>query len=101
MIHLFYLSIDFMLLHLRLSAFHFSFLILFFYFFIIFLFFIVLFFNYFSALLFLFFRCFSVCRQNLGGRLKVMVSGGSALPLHIESFFDMAGLRVSAGYLIF
>jgi hypothetical protein len=25
----------------------------------------------------------------------VMVSGGSALPLHIESFFDMAGLRVS------
>jgi long-chain acyl-CoA synthetase len=40
----------------------------------------------------------SKIRQNLGGRLKVMVSGGSALPGHIESFFDMAGLRILAGY---
>jgi long-chain acyl-CoA synthetase len=27
-----------------------------------------------------------------------MVSGGSALPLHIASFFDMAGLLMVAGY---
>jgi long-chain acyl-CoA synthetase len=27
-----------------------------------------------------------------------MVSGGSALPLHIASFFDMAGLKIIAGY---
>jgi len=40
----------------------------------------------------------SKIRQNLGGRLKVMVSGGSALPLHIASFFDMAGLKMLAGY---
>jgi len=37
-------------------------------------------------------------RQNLGGRMKVMASGGSILPLHIESFFDMVGLNIIVGY---
>ena len=58
----------------------------------LFVYFIFLFLPLFLSFILLFY----MCRQNLGGRLKVMVSGGSALPLHIESFFDMAGLRVSA-----
>lgn len=40
----------------------------------------------------------SKVRASLGGRLKVIVSGGSLLPLSVERFFDMAGLRVIVGY---
>lgn len=44
------------------------------------------------------FVVWSKIRKNMGGRVKVMVSGGSALPPHIDSFFDMVGVRVVAGY---
>jgi long-chain acyl-CoA synthetase len=37
-------------------------------------------------------------RENLGGRLKTMVSGGSSIPVHIESFFDIAGINLLVGY---
>ena len=37
-------------------------------------------------------------RGNLGGRLKTMISGGSSIPLHIESFFDIAGINLIVGY---
>lgn len=37
-------------------------------------------------------------RSNLGGRVKTMISGGSAIPMHIESFFDMAGMNLIVGY---
>ena len=37
-------------------------------------------------------------RRGVGGRMKIMVSGGSALPAHIDSFFDMVGVKVVAGY---
>lgn len=45
--------------------------------------------------------CPACCRDGVGGRLKVIVSGGSSLPLHIEHFFDMAGLRVSEQVLAY
>lgn len=40
------------------------------------------------------------CRvlQGLGGRVKVLVSGGSHLPLFLDEFFAMAGLRIITGY---
>ena len=38
---------------------------------------------------------FTAIRANLGGRLKVMISGGSMLPPHLENFFDKTGLNVS------
>ena len=31
-------------------------------------------------------------RNGLGGRLKVLVSGGSSLPLSVETFFELIGL---------
>lgn len=37
-------------------------------------------------------------RGNLGGRVKAMVSGGSSIPVHIESFFDLAGMNLIVGY---
>ena len=37
-------------------------------------------------------------RDNLGGRVKSMVSGGSSIPVHIESFFDTAGMNLIVGY---
>lgn len=37
-------------------------------------------------------------REGLGGRLKVATSGGSLLPMHIESFFRMIGLNIIVGY---
>jgi long-chain acyl-CoA synthetase len=37
-------------------------------------------------------------RGNMGGRLKTMISGGSSIPQHIESFFDMAGINLIVGY---
>jgi len=33
-------------------------------------------------------------RDSLGGRLKVLVSGGSALPTYIDSFFSLTGIHV-------
>lgn len=37
-------------------------------------------------------------RDSLGGRLKVIVSGGSLLPLPVEKFFAMIGLNIIVGY---
>jgi long-chain acyl-CoA synthetase len=37
-------------------------------------------------------------REGLGGRLKVATSGGSLLPMHIETFFRMIGLNIIVGY---
>ena len=35
----------------------------------------------------------SKIREGVGGRVKVVVSGGSSLPSYLEDFFEMAGLR--------
>lgn len=35
----------------------------------------------------------SKIREGVGGRVKVIVSGGSSLPSFLEDFFEMAGLR--------
>lgn len=32
-------------------------------------------------------------RDGVGGRIKVVVSGGSSLPSFLEDFFEMAGIR--------
>lgn len=32
-------------------------------------------------------------REGVGGRVKIIVSGGSSLPTFLEDFFEMAGLR--------
>ena len=40
----------------------------------------------------------SKIRSNLGGRLKVMISGGAALPRHVEEFLHMIDLNIIAGY---
>lgn len=37
-------------------------------------------------------------RQNLGGRLKVLVSGGSTMPKVIDTFFEKIGLNLIVGY---
>ncbi|CBJ32681.1 long chain acyl-CoA synthetase [Ectocarpus siliculosus] len=37
-------------------------------------------------------------RDGVGGRVKVVVSGGSSLPSFLEDFFEMAGVRVLVGY---
>jgi long-chain acyl-CoA synthetase len=37
-------------------------------------------------------------RDNLGGRLKVLVSGGSTMPKLIDSFFEKIGLNLIVGY---
>lgn len=36
--------------------------------------------------------------QSTGGRIKVLVSGGSHLPLFLDEFFAAVGLRVITGY---
>lgn len=37
-------------------------------------------------------------RAALGGRQKLIVSGGSALPPFLERFYEMAGIPVVSGY---
>lgn len=37
-------------------------------------------------------------RASLGGRIKLMVSGGSSLPMEIDEFFDMASINLLVGY---
>lgn len=41
---------------------------------------------------------FSKFRAALGGRLSILVSGGGSLPLHVDEFFDVAGLPLLNGY---
>ncbi|MBC7425390.1 MAG: long-chain fatty acid--CoA ligase [Bacteroidia bacterium] len=41
---------------------------------------------------------FSKIKAKLGGRLKILISGGGALPQHIGEFFGNIGIRVQQGY---
>ncbi len=41
---------------------------------------------------------FSKIRAVTGGKLRATMSGGSALPLHVDKFFNNMGLRVLEGY---
>lgn len=41
---------------------------------------------------------FSKIKSKLGGRLKLLVSGGGALPQHIGEFFGNIGIRCQQGY---
>ena len=41
---------------------------------------------------------FTKFRGALGGRLRVLVSGGGSLPLHVDEFFDAAGVPLLNGY---
>ncbi len=41
---------------------------------------------------------FSKLHERTGGRVKLFVSGGAALPAEIGSFFEAAGLRITEGY---
>jgi long-chain acyl-CoA synthetase len=41
---------------------------------------------------------FSKIKAKLGGRLKLLVSGGGALPQHIGEFFGNVGIRCQQGY---
>jgi long-chain acyl-CoA synthetase len=41
---------------------------------------------------------FSKIKNKLGGRLKLLVSGGGALPQHIGEFFGNIGIRCQQGY---
>ena len=42
---------------------------------------------------------FSKVRGRLGGRLRLVISGGAALPEHVGEFFDSLGLQVVEGTL--
>jgi len=37
-------------------------------------------------------------REGFGGRVKVIISGGSALAGSLESFYEMVGFKISVGY---
>jgi long-chain acyl-CoA synthetase len=41
---------------------------------------------------------FSKIKEKLGGRLKLLVSGGGALPQHVGEFFGNVGIRCQQGY---
>ncbi len=41
---------------------------------------------------------FSKIKEKLGGRLKLLVSGGGALPQHVGEFFGNIGIRCQQGY---
>ena len=41
---------------------------------------------------------FSKIREKLGGKVKVMVSGGSSIPTHIEKFYELLGMNILNGY---
>ncbi len=41
---------------------------------------------------------FDPIRQRTGGRLKAAISGGGALPAHVDRFYDAVGLTILEGY---
>lgn len=41
---------------------------------------------------------FSKIKQRLGGRIKLIVSGGGALPVYVGEFFGNIGIKVQEGY---
>lgn len=40
----------------------------------------------------------SKVKEGFGGRVKVIISGGSALSGSLESFYEMCGMKISVGY---
>ncbi len=44
------------------------------------------------------YKIFSAVRQRTGGRITLAISGGGALPQHVDEFFDTIGLRIIEGY---
>ena len=40
----------------------------------------------------------SIFRDNLGGKLKAVVSGGSSIPSNIDEFMNLINLNLLAGY---
>mmetsp|Transcript_25569 Transcript_25569/g.41254 ORF Transcript_25569/g.41254 Transcript_25569/m.41254 type:complete len:807 (+) Transcript_25569:169-2589(+) len=40
----------------------------------------------------------SKIRKGMGGRLKIAISGGSSLPMHVEDFFELAKVPIIVGY---
>ena len=43
-------------------------------------------------------KLFSTIRQKMGGRMVLPISGGGALPQHVDEFFDTIGMRIVEGY---
>lgn len=43
-------------------------------------------------------KVFSTIRGRMGGRMILPISGGGALPQHVDEFFDTVGLRIVEGY---
>ncbi|MBW4512495.1 MAG: long-chain fatty acid--CoA ligase [Scytonematopsis contorta HA4267-MV1] len=41
---------------------------------------------------------YSKVREATGGKIKQMISGGGALPRHIDTFFEIVGVEVLVGY---
>eukprot|EP00668_Euglena_longa_P012254 GGOE01014689.1.p1 GENE.GGOE01014689.1~~GGOE01014689.1.p1 ORF type:complete len:835 (-),score=229.81 GGOE01014689.1:90-2363(-) len=41
---------------------------------------------------------FQKVREAIGGRVKVACSGGASLPMHLDEFYDIVGLKVLVGY---
>ncbi|MEW6326341.1 MAG: long-chain fatty acid--CoA ligase [Thermodesulfobacteriota bacterium] len=41
---------------------------------------------------------YKTVRDNLGGRLRIAVSGGGTLPPHLDDFFEMIGVTLLNGY---
>lgn len=41
---------------------------------------------------------YKTIRNNLGGKLRIAVSGGGSLPLHLDDFFEMIGVTLLNGY---
>ncbi len=41
---------------------------------------------------------FSKIKQRLGGRIKFIVSGGAALPVHVAEFFAAIGIKILEGF---
>ncbi len=41
---------------------------------------------------------FSKIKQKLGGRIKFIVSGGAALPVHVAEFFAAIGIKILEGF---
>ncbi len=41
---------------------------------------------------------YKTIRNNLGGKLRIAVSGGGSLPLHVDDFFEMIGVTLLNGY---
>ena len=43
-------------------------------------------------------RAYAALKADLGGRFRFAISGGGALPAHVENFFTAAGVEIVEGY---